>query len=239
MATPTASFSTHSFHKQTTLTPTNLVAATAHVIKQFEGSEPGGKPGNLAIYTDATGNPTACYGRLLNQNQADDLNSQHLNGIPNIICEQWLREDTITAMRTVLEQSNPQVPMMPGQLVALTSLAYNVGSFGDRLSGQLKQGNYKAASEVILALYNKGIVNGILEPILGLTNRRQAEGRIAKYGLPGLPNAPINPAEILQTLDAKANPHPNDTVIAKGQTGNNNTAPSPLEAFTNLIVRGR
>jgi GH24 family phage-related lysozyme (muramidase) len=216
-----------------------VVNATAELIKNYEGSKPGKTSDTLGIYLDVAGNPTACYGRLLTPTQAQAYRQQHPDGIPKTLCAQWLKQDTITAMRTVLEQSNPQVPMMPGQLVALTSLAYNVGSFGDRLSSQLKQGNYNAASEVTLPLYNKGIVNGILEPIPGLTNRRQAEVRIAQYGLPGLPNAPINQAELLQTLNPEASPPPNATVIANGQTANNNTVPSPLEAFTNLIVRGR
>lgn len=237
VATPTASFSTHDFHNPTTLTPTTLVAATANVIKQFEGSKPGGKPGNLAIYTDLAGHYSACYGRLLSPSKAKELKHQHPNGIPNIICEQWLREDTITAMQTVLKQGNPQVPMMPGQLVALTSLAYNVGSFGNGLSSHLKKGDYTKASEVTLLLYNKGFINGIKQPIPGLTNRRQAEVRIAKYGLPGLPNAPIKPAKILNALNPNASPPPNDTVIANGQTGNNNTVPSLFEAFTSFIVK--
>lgn len=201
VAIPTASFSGNGIHSQDPLrnkTPSheNLFAETAEVIEKFEGSKPGKNPGTLAIYTDATGNLTACYGRLLDKKQADELNSQYPNGVPQSICKKWLIDDTKIAAIKVLHASNPSKPLTSGQFVALTSLVYNVGSFGETLSKQLQSGDYIPATTKSLPLYNKGIVAGRIQPIEGLTNRREAEVRIAKYGLPGLPNAPINPEEL-------------------------------------------
>lgn len=61
---------------------------------------------------------------------------------------------------------------------ALVSLAYNIGigalSKSNSVTGNIKKGNYKAAADGFL-LWNKGRVNGKLQPIRGLTRRRKEE----------------------------------------------------------------
>ncbi len=64
------------------------------------------------------------------------------------------------------------------QFDALVSLAYNIGVGGlansNSVTGNIKKGNYKAAADGFL-LWNKGRVNGKLQPINGLTRRRKEE----------------------------------------------------------------
>lgn len=61
---------------------------------------------------------------------------------------------------------------------ALVSLAYNIGigalSKSNSVTGNIKKGNYKAAADGFL-LWDKGRVNGKLQPINGLTRRRKEE----------------------------------------------------------------
>jgi GH24 family phage-related lysozyme (muramidase) len=213
-ATPTATFSTVPIAPRiptTQITSTKkiprthqLINATAKLIAGYEGSVPG-TPGHLKIYRDVGGNPTACYGRLLTPTQAEAYQQQHPNGIPKTICAKWLEQDTVTAMQRVLDRSNPTVPMTPGQLAALTSLAYNVGNFGEGLSKNLETGNYKLATTTSLPKYNKAIIDGKKQPVLGLTNRRQAEVHIATSGLPYYNGGALPPpAELGQSLEIVA-----------------------------------
>ena len=61
---------------------------------------------------------------------------------------------------------------------ALVSLAYNIGTSAlansNSVTGNIKKGNYQAAADGFL-LWNKGRVNGKLQPINGLTRRRKEE----------------------------------------------------------------
>jgi GH24 family phage-related lysozyme (muramidase) len=214
VATPTVTFSTVPIAPTTPTTQITstkkiprthqLINATAKLIAGYEGSVPG-TPGHLKIYRDVGGNPTACYGRLLTPTQAKAYQQQYPNGIPETICTQWLNQDTARAMQRVLDRSNPTVPMTPGQLAALTSLAYNVGNFGEGLSKNLEIGNYKLATTTSLPKYNKAIIDGKKKPVLGLTNRRQAEVHIATSGLPYYNGESLPPpAELGQSLEIVA-----------------------------------
>lgn len=61
---------------------------------------------------------------------------------------------------------------------ALVSLAYNIGigalSRSESVTGNINKGNYKAAADGFLK-FNKGTVNGVFQPIKGLTRRRTEE----------------------------------------------------------------
>ncbi|MBU3655322.1 MAG: lysozyme [Alphaproteobacteria bacterium] len=234
-ATPTTTFSTVPIAPTTPTTETALtkksttptkasttyqvVNATAELIKHYEGSKPGKTSDTLGIYLDVAGNPTACYGRLLTPTQAQAYRQQHPDGIPKTLCAQWLKQDTITAMRTVLEQSNPTVPMKSGELAALTSLTYNIGeeNLGKGLRKNLATGNYEAATS-LLPQYNKAVIGGILQPVLGLTNRRQAEVHIATSGLPYYNGKALPPPEELRnSLEAVAEEINTKTAQLEGQ----------------------
>ena len=216
-----------------------LINATAKLIAGYEGSVPG-TPGHLKIYGDVGGNPTACYGRLLTPTQAKAYQQQYPNGIPETICTQWLNQDTATAMQRVLERSNPTVPMTPGQLAALTSLAYNVGNFGEGLSKNLEMGNYKLATTTSLPKYNKAIIDGKKKPVLGLTNRRQAEVHIATSGLPYYNGESLPPpAQLKKSLETAVQQINTKTALQEDQLHQQQKiekARNQLQRYSDLLL---
>lgn len=63
----------------------------------------------------------------------------------------------------------------PNQFSALVSFQYNTGALaGSTLLTMLNGGNIIGAADQFL-VWNKGMVDGVLQPISGLTLRRQAE----------------------------------------------------------------
>lgn len=89
---------------------------------------------------------------------------------------QFLLGDLDTAEQTV-GQATAQAFTNDNQFAAMVSLCFNIGSGNFRDSTVLREhllGNCQAAANAF-ALWNKVTIDGVLKPVLGLTERRSAE----------------------------------------------------------------
>jgi lysozyme len=130
----------------------------------------------LTSYQDIAGVWTIGYG------------TTHFNGVSIKEGDVWtaaqcmdaLAED-VSATIDAVTAANMWHPWDDDEIVALTSLAYNIGLNAYRSSSVLKfhnQGDKLAASQAFL-LWEKAHVDGQLVTVNGLLHRRQAEA--AKY----------------------------------------------------------
>lgn len=96
-------------------------------------------------------------GMKITQKQADDLLINHLKSY----------EASVNKLGLELNQN---------QFDALVSICYNCGAgiFKGNLLNALKAKNWSSVADQLL-LYNKARVNGVLQPLAGLTRRRKAE----------------------------------------------------------------
>jgi lysozyme len=131
------------------------------LIKRFEGLK-------LDAYQDVAGIWTIGYGHTrgvtpgmhISEDEAEQALKDDLHGAENAVD---------TAVGAAATNDN--------QFSAMASLCFNIGSANFRSSTVLKQhlaGNATAAADAFL-LWNKARINGVLEPVTGLTNRRSAE----------------------------------------------------------------
>ena len=82
------------------------------------------------------------------------------------------RESAVERLCTVTPNQN--------QFDALVSLVYNIGEGGFAKSTVLRlhnSGDFKGAADAFL-MWNKAKVNGVLQPVQGLTNRRKDEAKL-------------------------------------------------------------
>jgi lysozyme len=130
----------------------------------------------LTAYQDIAGVWTIGYG------------TTHFNGVSIKEDDVWtaaqcmaaLAED-VSATIDAIVAANMWHPWNDNEIVAMTSLAYNIGITAFKSSSVLKfhnQGNKLAASQAFL-LWDKAHVDGQLVTVNGLLRRRQAEA--AKY----------------------------------------------------------
>ena len=129
------------------------------LIKRFEGLK-------LDAYRDVAGIWTIGYGHIRGVEPGMHISEAE--------AEQALRDDLYSAERTVADAAGPAGD---NQFAAMVSLCFNIGSANFRGSTVLRQhraGDHAAAAEAFL-LWNKARIQGVLQPVQGLTNRRRAE----------------------------------------------------------------
>jgi lysozyme len=135
------------------------------LIKQFEGLR-------LAAYLDSVGIWTIGYGTTVYPNgkkvaKGDTCTEAQANEFKANDLKKF-----VPAVSSLI-----QVPVTQNQFDALVSLTYNIGVGaigGSTLIKKLNAKDYKGAAEQFL-VWNKGRVNGVLQVIPGLTNRRIKE----------------------------------------------------------------
>jgi lysozyme len=135
--------------------------AGLNLIKSFEGCK-------LTAYQDVAGIWTIGYGHTLGvtagmvftQDQAD----------------QALASDLLST-ETAVDKAVAGVNTTDNQFAAMVSLSYNIGSGNFGSSTVLKEhraGQTQSAADAFL-MWNKATINGVLQVVAGLTNRRTAE----------------------------------------------------------------
>lgn len=107
--------------------------------------------------TEAVNGVKPHQGMVITQAQADALLVSHLKAY----------EDAVNRLGVTLNQN---------QFDALVSFCYNLGPgiFKGNLLSAIKAKNWTSVADQIL-LYDKARVNGVLQPLKGLTRRRKAE----------------------------------------------------------------
>lgn len=150
----------------------DLESVAAAFIAPFEAS---GGP-ILKAYQDIAGVWTIGYGTTI----YDGVPVAEGLVLTAFECMNALEADVSSAL-TFVVSTNAFHPWTDNQIVALTSLAYNIGQTAYRSSTVLKehnQGNKEAAAAAFL-LWDKAHVDGQLVAVEGLLNRRKTEA--AKY----------------------------------------------------------
>jgi lysozyme len=167
--------------------PLRDVAAEAiELIKSFEGIEDGDPSTvNLDAYLDPVGIWTIGWGHAIRNPQGAGwlkgvenkatARAQYPGGITRSQAQALIEADVLDTARDVL--SAVRVALDDGQYGALVAFTFNLGIGNLRSSTLLKKlnaGDYAGAAEQFL-VWNKGRVNGVLQPLAGLTRRRTAE----------------------------------------------------------------
>lgn len=154
------------------------------LIKSFEGI-PDGDPGtvNIDAYIDPVGIWTIGWGHAI-AHQGGWLRGAHNKaaaralypgGITRAQAETLLRGDLLDSARDVVRLV--KVGLDDGQFGALVSFAFNLGAGNlgqSTLLRMLNSGDYGGAADQFLR-WNMGTVNGVKQPLAGLTRRRGAE----------------------------------------------------------------
>lgn len=183
-----------------------MTTAGLNMIKSFEGFYP-------KMYRDVAGIPTIGYGTLCSDNLI-----KCPGPVTEPVAAQVLSRDLLKKYGPCVS-SSVKAPLNNQQYSALVSFAYNAGCGAlatvaknnklDKTSGA----NYAAVPANMLK-YNKARVNGVLQVVRGLTNRRNAEvalfksttvsacmpGAALRSGAPVLRNTPA----ITQYAECKA-----------------------------------
>ena len=139
----------------------NVSEAGLQFISQYEGY-------SSTVYNDVAGLPTIGYGHLIK-------NGEIFSTITNTEALTLLRNDAGFAVNAV--NAYVTTSLSQNQFDALTSFTYNVGANAFANSTLLKNVNSGNTSDISksFSMWNKARVGGVLTPIQGLTNRRQAE----------------------------------------------------------------
>jgi len=130
------------------------------IITQFEGLE-------KEAYLDPVGKWTIGYGHTGAAAHAGSV-------ISELTAEKLLASDLEEAAKGL---QLVQVPLDDYQKAALTSFIFNLGRgnfAGSTLLKKLNAGDYEGAANE-LPKWNKARVEGVLQPLRGLTRRRKAE----------------------------------------------------------------
>jgi lysozyme len=138
--------------------------AGLNLIKQHEGCR-------LTAYQDVAGIWTIGYGHIKGVHPGMQMTQQQ--------ADQTLADD-LAGAEAVVESAKGGVSTTDDQFAAMVSLCFNIGSGNFRPSSPLREhraGNGAAATDAFL-MWNKAHVNGQLQPVAGLTNRRQAERQL-------------------------------------------------------------
>lgn len=151
-------------------TAAGAIALAVPVIAQWEGRE-------LRAYRDVVGVPTICYGETLGVRMGDTATLAE--------CETMLAK-RVAQFAAEIAPCLP--PVLPDQTrAAFISAAYNIGSAGfckSSMSRLALRGDLRGACEALM-MWDKGRINGVLQRIRGLTNRRAAERALCISGLEG------------------------------------------------------
>ena len=146
------------------------VALAVPLIAQWEGLR-------LTAYRDVVGIPTICYGETLGVQMGQAATKAECDATLALRVAQFATE---------IDKCLP--PSLPEQTAAaFVSVAYNIGSPAfckSSMSRLALRGDLRGACNALL-LWDKGRINGVLQRIRGLTNRRQDEHRLCLSGLEG------------------------------------------------------
>ena len=149
-----------------------LTAAAVALVGAWEGLR-------TVAYRDVVGIPTVCFGETRGVKMGDRYTVEE--------CKAMLGDALVEfegGMRACL--SHPDA-IPEKSYVAFLSLAYNIGNgafCSSSVARKANAGDIKGACASIL-LYNKARLNGRLQVIKGLDNRRKDENRICLQGITG------------------------------------------------------
>jgi lysozyme len=131
------------------------------LIKEFEGVK-------LDAYQDVAGIWTIGYGHIRGVTPGMHISSEE--------AEQILHDD-LAGAEAAVDTATSGADTTDNQFAAMVAFTFNVGSANFRQSTLLKAhliGKYPDAGDAFL-LWNKARVQGVLQPVAGLTRRRTAE----------------------------------------------------------------
>jgi len=134
------------------------------LIQHFEGCR-------LQAYQDVAGIWTIGYGHTGGVTQGMTITQDQAN--------RYLQSDLQSAENAV-DAATSQASTTDNQFAAMVSLCYNIGAGAFKSSTVLRQhlaGNTAAAAQAFL-LWDKATIDGKLEVVEGLLNRRQAESQL-------------------------------------------------------------
>lgn len=143
------------------------------LIKLYEGLPKQNKDGLYPPYICPAGYPTLGYGSRYQTNGAEvtmkdaPVSLTEAENILNYTLKTY--ESAVNSLVTV--------PLTQNQFDALVSFVYNLGAANLKSSTLLRKLNardYKGAADQFL-VWNKARVNGVLQPLNGLTKRRTSE----------------------------------------------------------------
>lgn len=141
------------------------VAILVPTVQRWEGVE-------HVPYRDVAGIWTICYGDTRNVTPGRRETQEQ--------CERRLERQLIAHAKPVMECVPKLSKGRPNQLAAATSLAYNIGVNAfcrSTVARRFNAGDWRGGCDAFL-MWNKARVNGKLQPVRGLTNRRLAEREI-------------------------------------------------------------
>ena len=130
---------------------------------------------SASIYKDVAGLPTIGYGHLIKSGES-------FGTLNKFAAKELLRKDVSIAVAAV--NKYVKIPLSQNQFDALTSFTFNVGSSALSNSSLLRNVNSLNSLSIASSfmMWNKARVNGVLSPVQGLTNRRQAEANLYLNG---------------------------------------------------------
>lgn len=142
--------------------PCQCSRAGIELIQHFEGYSP-------FVYEDVAGKKTVGFGHLIVDGEQFD---EPL--LPEEASE-LLRKDVAVAERGVNRAT--RITLRQSQFDALTDFAFNLGTGALQSSTLLRRVNAETHDEVPAQFlrWNKARVNGVMQPVRGLTRRREAE----------------------------------------------------------------
>lgn len=126
---------------------------------------------SATTYKDVAGLPTIGYGHLIKPGES-------FGSLSKDAALELLRKDVSFAVNAVNKYVT--VPLSQNQFDALTSLTFNIGTGAFSKSTVLRNvnsGNILSIEKSFL-MWNKARIDGVLTPVRGLTNRRQAEASL-------------------------------------------------------------
>jgi lysozyme len=139
----------------------NINTAGLNLIKHFEGCE-------LTAYQDVAGLWTIGWGHRGGVIPGTTWTQAEANEV--------LRAD-LTSTEAAVERAVAGVETTDDQFAAMVSLAYNIGTGAFASSTVLRQhraGDIESAADAFL-LWDKATIDGVLQVVKGLANRRHAE----------------------------------------------------------------
>lgn len=140
----------------------------------------------LRAYLDVAGIPTACDGIIRVNGRpvriGDVFTSDQCAGL----LEKELVKHAAGVMRcTPAFRNHPNIEAIAPTVAATVSFTYNVGKAGycgSTAARRFNAGNWRGACDAFL-MWNKARVNGVLQPVRGLTLRRQRERDLCLRGV--------------------------------------------------------
>ena len=150
--------------------------ACINIVKHFEGLHELKDDGLVHAYLCPANNWTIGYGRTQGVSKGMTITPEQ--------AEAFLLEDIVEYGDYV--NRYVRVPLTQAQFDALTSFVYNLGPTNFKSSTMLKKlnvGDYDGAAQEF-SKWNKARVEGVLQPLPGLTRRRTAEASLFAMDAP-------------------------------------------------------